>query len=422
MNGPFMALSPRFGVTVLLLMLCFVLSHADRHVMGLLLAPIQRDLALSDTQLGLLQGAAFTLFYAVAGLPIARLLDNGNRVRIASACVLAWSLATMLCGLAGGFLSLAVMRALTATGEAGLPPAAFSLFRELGDRRRMVQANGFFMLAPFIGGGFALIAGGQLLRLLEGVVLPGWDQPWRLVFLLFGLPGIIMAPLLLLLIPETRQRHMANAGSAEPAQPRIASLFAPGSPLRFHYPGIACFTLFMNALLSWYPLHLVRDQGATVAQAGTMAGTTYLLAGIAGTLLATWIAPKRAAKGVRGLLDMLCIACLLALPVAVAMTITPQIGLSTALYGLYSLLSGLFAALMIAPIQWLAPPGLQARAVALLYLVAAISGSAGTIAIGLLTDHAGLTLGGALSLLAAAALGAAGILLLMARQRASAQA
>lgn len=419
MSPPDTHFQRRFGPSVLVLMLCFVLSHADRHVMGLLMAPVQRDLGLSDTQLGLLQGAAFTLFYAVAGLPIARLLDGGNRVRIAAACVLVWSLATMLCGLAGGFLMLALMRALTATAEAGLPPAAFSLFREQADRQRMVRANGIFMLAPFIGGGVALILGGLILQGLDGVSLPGWDQPWRLVFLLFGLPGIIMAPLLLRVVPEPRRRvRGADVAAVAPAAgPGIISLFGRGSVLRLYYPGVAAFTSFMNALLSWYPLHLVRDKGATMAMAGTVAGTTYLLAGIGGTLLATWIAPRQARRGVRGLLDITCTSCLLALPVAVAMTLVPGLTLSGGLYGLFALFSGAFAALMMAPVQLLAPACLQARAIALLYLVAAIGGSAGIIAIGLLTDHAGLTLGQALSAVALVALGSSAFLLLLARRR-----
>src|SRR5436309_14990932 len=118
------------GYVVLVLMLCNTLSFDDRQILGLLVAPIKRDLAISDTRIGLLQGLAFALFYTIMGLPLGRIADNRSRRNLISAGVFFWSLMTALCSAAKSFWSLFLARMGVGVGEATLAPAAFSLISD----------------------------------------------------------------------------------------------------------------------------------------------------------------------------------------------------------------------------------------------------------------------------------------------------
>ncbi len=160
------------AVTAWLFSICFVLAQADKQVMGLLATPVQEQFKLTNVQLGLLQGAAFAIAYSVGGLPIARMLDGGRRIRIAAVCVVLWSLATLGTGLATSFGVLVFCRAATAFAEAGLPPAAFSVFAQRSEREAAKLISGF-MLAPFVGGGLVLLVGGLILKSAGESASPG---------------------------------------------------------------------------------------------------------------------------------------------------------------------------------------------------------------------------------------------------------
>src|SRR6516162_1040394 len=107
---------------ILLMSLCFTFSYLDRNVLPILTQPIKHSLALSDTQIGVLGGFAFSIFFFLGGLPLAWLIDRTNRIRLTAACVFVWSAATIMSGLSTGFAQLLVSRAFTAIAEAALIP------------------------------------------------------------------------------------------------------------------------------------------------------------------------------------------------------------------------------------------------------------------------------------------------------------
>ena len=225
----------RYGVTATawLFSICFVMAQADKQVMGLLAGPVQEQFRLSNVQLGLLQGAAFALAFAVGGIPIGRLLDGGPRIRIAAGCVLLWSLATLGSGLAGSFGVLVLCRAATAFAEAGLPPAAFSIFAQRGEREAAKLISGF-MLAPFVGGGLVLLLGGLLLKMAgAGVLLPGWSQPWRMVLFAVGAPGLALAALLWTNGREPRRTPLAANAPLPSIGAVQGTIFIPSRWQRF---------------------------------------------------------------------------------------------------------------------------------------------------------------------------------------------
>src|SRR5688500_12783235 len=160
-------------------------NYIDRLALGLLLEDIKADLALTDTQLGFLTGIAFALFYAVMGIPIARWADRGNRVTIISLTTALWSVAVALCGAAGSFVQLLVIRAGVAVGEAGCHPPALSLIADYFTRAERPRAVARYML-------------GWPLALLIGYFAAGWLNEfwgWRATFVILGLPGLVLAAL-----------------------------------------------------------------------------------------------------------------------------------------------------------------------------------------------------------------------------------
>src|SRR5688500_14082055 len=198
-------------------------NYVDRLALGLLLQDIKVDLSLSDTQLGLLSGIAFALFYSVMGIPIARWADRGNRVTIIMLTTALWSGAVALCGLAASFTQLLLIRVLVAIGEAGCTPPAHSLIADHFSRAERPRAVARYML-------------GAPLSLLIGYLLAGWLNQlygWRVTFMLLGLPGLGLAALAWLTLKERR------------ASTRRESQIAVSSP---HGPGVkeVCVTLWSN--------------------------------------------------------------------------------------------------------------------------------------------------------------------------------
>lgn len=390
----------------MLLMACFVLAQADKQVIGLLAVPVQEALGLSDTQLGFLQGGAFAIAFAIGGLPIAQLLDRGNRIRIASACVAAWSVATILCGLAVSYVSLLAFRAATAFAEAGLPPAAFSIFSQSGDTRTSARLTGTFMLAPFVGGGAVMLLGGLLLQLaLSGQVsIAGITEGWRIVFILVGLPGLLLAPALWLLGHEPARPRTDGGKTSlkDVSKPNFGSvlrtIFVHSPFLRYYYFGLTCFYLFTAALIGWFPAFLVRELGLAASEAGYLAGISYLICGVLGTLAVTAGSTLRQALGVEDLLRIHLFALLALLPVTIALPLSGAVWLALLLYGLHAFVSATVLASMAVPIQRSLPNAMQARGVAVFSLVvSALAGSAGPFLVGLLSDALGIALGRALA-------------------------
>ena len=190
------ALSAWYAVIVLLF--AYVLSFVDRIIMSLLVIPIQKDLDISDTQMGLLMGLAFAIFYTVVGIPIARLSDVKSRKIIVSIGIFLWSIMTAVCGLARSFLELFLARIGVGVGEATLSPAAYSMIADYFPENKLGKAIAVYQSGALFGSGIAFIIGGAIVGLIvnsSATSLPflGELQPWQLAFIIVGLPGVLMA-------------------------------------------------------------------------------------------------------------------------------------------------------------------------------------------------------------------------------------
>ena len=203
---------------MVLLTAAYVVSFIDRQIMALLVEPIKATLQLSDTQMGLLLGFAFALFYVLLGIPIGWLADRRSRRAIIGVGITVWCLMTAACGLAKNFTALFLARLGVGVGEATLSPAAYSLISDYFPREKRSRAISFFMGGISVGSGLAYVVGGQVVALVEKappVVLPviGTLYAWQTAFLAVGLPGLLIAALMLTVREPVRRGMLVAQGS-----------------------------------------------------------------------------------------------------------------------------------------------------------------------------------------------------------------
>jgi MFS family permease len=207
---------------VLICMLAYVFSFVDRQVLALMIEPIKKDLHLSDTQFSLLQGFAFSLFYAVMGMPLAYLADRFARPRIIATGIALWSLATAACGISQNFVQMFLARLSVGVGEAALSPGTYSMLSDYFPKEKLGRAVGIYSLGSFIGGGMAFLIGGYVINLLKQVTtttvpLLGDVRSWQLTFLIVGLPGFLVALLFILTVRDPQRKGLVqdSAGQAK---------------------------------------------------------------------------------------------------------------------------------------------------------------------------------------------------------------
>ena len=188
--------------TVTILMIAYVLSFIDRQILNLLVEPIRRDLVISDTQMSLLMGLSFALFYTVCGIPLGRLADTRSRRGLIAIGVLFWSAATAACGTAKLYWQFLICRVGVGVGEAALSPAAYSLIADSFPPERRATAISVYSMGVYLGSGIAFLLGGLVIQFASAqgnVVLPvlGEVRPWQLIFLILGAAGVLFTLLML---------------------------------------------------------------------------------------------------------------------------------------------------------------------------------------------------------------------------------
>ena len=196
-NAPVVITPSQVNLALWLLMFIHVLNALDRQILNILAEPISRELGLSDTQIGLMTGLAFALFYTTLGIPLARFADNprSNRVGLMAVCLAVWSGMTAASAFAQSFIHMLVARIGVGAGEAGCTPAATSLFADIVPSHKRASAMAFYMMGMPIGSLMGLVVGG----------LVSDAYGWRAAFLVVGLPGLVMAVILWLVVKEPRR-------------------------------------------------------------------------------------------------------------------------------------------------------------------------------------------------------------------------
>jgi MFS family permease len=265
-------------------MLAYTFSYIDRQILSMLVEPIKADLEITDTQIGLLQGLAFAVFYTLVGIPMGRLADARDRKRIIAWGVFFWSLATAACGLAKSYWQLFVARVGVGVGEATLGPAAYSMLADLFPPERRSRAIGAYSIGVYLGIGLAAIIGGQIVGALADappLVLPlvGELAPWHITFFIVGLPGIVLA-LWIATLPEPQRRGVSSSSTSVPLAEVVDFVFVRNARLLLtHFIGFSMLTLLFNATVFWMAPYLIRAHAMAPADFGGQLGLTLAIAG-----------------------------------------------------------------------------------------------------------------------------------------------
>jgi MFS family permease len=298
--------SKRYASYVLfVLLLAHIVAFLDRQILALLIEPIKTELSVSDTQLGFLHGFAFAIFYTAMGIPLGRLADRTTRTRLIAVGVLFWSVATACCGLARQYWVLLLARVGVGIGEASLLPSAYSIISDMYPRRDRSRPISFFALGPFVGAGIAFLVGGFIVRAVSsssGFELPFFGElsPWRLVFLIIAVPGLLVAALVLSLREPVRREKSGNSpDGAKGVSLRFATKFLMQQRRTYFsiYVGFSFLALMSFSFFAWIPTLLIRVHGFDVPGAGFLFGGILLLFGATGTFCGGLIADKLQQRG-----------------------------------------------------------------------------------------------------------------------------
>ena len=360
---------------VAILTIASTLSFIDRQILNVMIGPVKRDLGgISDTQVSLIMGLAFALFYNLMSLPAGRIADRHNRRNLMVAGVASWSLMTALCGAASQYWQLFLARMGVGVGEATLGPAANSTLSDLFSPERLPFAIGIVSAAPFIGQGLANIVGGPLIDYLEAtpnVHLPllGEMYSWQMVFIIVGLPGLLVAAALLLTREPARQGRERTDGQSVPFREVWAFVLERKAFFALVFTGYLCLSTQGFSLFSWLVEYYVRNHQWTRTEIGLTYGSIAMIVGIGGSIWAGFSAGRRIARGTEdATLRLVMWGTIALLPLATALTIVPDPKVGIILLIPVTFLMAMPPGLIMTTLQAIAPNELRGQMVAF-YLI-----------------------------------------------------
>ena len=282
-----------------ILTLAYVSSFIDRQILSLLVEPIKRDLRISDTQISLLMGLSFGIFYTFLGIPIARLADLKSRKKIVAWGIGLWSIMTAVCGLVGNYSQLFMARMGVGVGEAALSPAAYSMIADLFPKHKLAMANSVYNMGIFIGSGLAFLIGGLVINLVKveelwHIPIIGEVFPWQMVFFFVGLPGILIVFLISRIKEPIRQGLSDEKASFAQTWKFIGKNAKMYVNLNL---GLAFLTLVNYANAAWIPSFFVRTYGWSASKAGAYFGLIVVVFGTLGLYFGGRLADNLVRKG-----------------------------------------------------------------------------------------------------------------------------
>lgn len=392
---------------VAVLMGVYMIGFVDRQILSLLVVPVKAALSLTDLEIGLLQGFAFVMLFALLGVPMGALADRYGKRPVLMLGLVIWCGFTAACGWADGFWSLFLFRVGVGLGEATISPCCLALIAQSFPDERRALATSVFVASGSIGVGLAYAAGGQLvervaqlpeLRLLGGIA----DEPWRVAFAVVGVAGLALLPLLLTVYERPPVRTatgpagaaaVSTRGSTPPDADGADSL--PGfvranrALLLRHFGAFAAFSAIAYGVLAWAPAYFMRGFGWSPAHFGLVFGLTFAIPSVAGTVIGGALASRMRAAGRRdanftimtwGLAGV-------GFPAALA-PIVDSATLAIVLYGVVAFFLSFPTGCSAAAVQDYTPAPLRARVTALYYVAVSLGGVGfGPLLVGALTDY-----------------------------------
>ena len=387
--------SPRTGwLMVGVFFLISIVSVLDRGVLALFVDQVRHDLVITDVQIGLLQGIAFSLFYSLVGIPMGLLADRTNRRNLIIIGVCLWSAATIAGAFAGSFHALCAARMLVGLGEAMLSPAVFSMISDMFPPQARARPISVFLMGQALASGLAITIIGFLLRLVTGGHLAGLPAlmqaaPWRAVFAACGALGFVLLPVMLML-REPIRRTARGDENLKPIRfaETLAGFWQGRSAFLPLYIGFSIVSVAAYGFGAWLPAVLQRSYGLSSIQLGNRLGIAIMIAGITGALAGGQIADLLARRGVKGGKMLLgAAACWLALPAAFC-GFAPNGNLAILMSVALNFCYPAIGVCITSTATELAPPRMRGTAISVTGLFnGLVGGMLGPYVIGLLTDH-----------------------------------
>jgi MFS family permease len=374
---------------MLLLFTAGILYNIDRAIVGVLAEPIRATFAISDVQMGLLLGLAYSLLSGLLGLVLGTFVDRHVRRTVLAGSIILWSLATIMGGLSPGFGTFFVSRALVGLGEAALAPAAISLIADMFPAHRRGRALGGYYLGAVLGSALSSVIPGWIVGANLHLTLPlfGTVVPWRSAFVLCGSIGPIVG-LLLLTVKEPIRRGARNAsGAPTMLGDKLRYMVRQRAVMGPLYLGICLYYLAFIGIGAWTAAFLTRNYHLTLADFSGKLGLMMLIAGGSGYIAGGLISDLAVGKRQGGKLILLAILPIVALPCAFATFAPTATGALVALAAL-SFATPMLNVAMNGSIQELVPNDMRGFSYALLMVVAALpAGAGGPLAIAYVTEH-----------------------------------
>jgi MFS family permease len=366
-----------------MLVLGYVFNVIDRGVLGAVLQPIKEELGISDTLAGLLGGAAFSIFYSVMGVPIARLADRWSRVHVLAIAIGLWSLATASCGAAWNYMSLFTSRAMTAVGEAGGSPPSHSLISDYFPLSRRATALAIYAMSVPIGTSIGNLAS-------------GWFNVWygwRMTFVLVGLPGLVVALLVWLTVKEPPRGYsdgpQAKPKAAAPPFLEVFKFLLTRNSFMHMSVAAALHAVVWYSGTTWNNPFFVRSHELNTGEAGSYIAA-FSLIGAIGSFLGGYLSDRISTKknDKRWYMWVPGIACLTMVPIQFIAYLSPDLSLVVPIsFSLMYVFASMFFGPSFAVAQSVATVRMRAMSASVLLFIQTIIGlTAGPTLVGIMSD------------------------------------
>ncbi len=353
--------TPRYRALVLaMLLVVYTFNFLDRQILGILAAPIKADLKLTDTQLGLLGGAAFALLYSTLAIPLALVADRTSRSWVITISLAVWSGFTALCGFATGFWQFFAFRLGVGVGEAGGVAPSYAMISDYFPPHQRGRALSIYSLGIPIG----LAAG----ALLGGILAAHVD--WRWAFIVVGLAGVVIAPIFRLVVREpARGAFDPVAGTERTSVWTVFGILAAKPSFWLLSFAAAFSSLCGYGLAFWVPSVLIRSFGFSLLTASQYIGSLLLIGGTIGVFAGGWLADRMGGRD-RGIYAKLpAVAWAITVPLYAAGLMSGSPALSWFLFLIPNGLNILWLGPVTTAVQHLVPPPMRATASASFLLI-----------------------------------------------------
>lgn len=360
-----------------MMMLFGIVSVFDRFVFAFMLEPIKQDLGLSDGQLGLMSGIAFAAFYAIAGIPIARWADRGDRITLATTVVGLLGVFLVLCGMVTNFFQLLLARAGVAIGEAGCMPVAQSLLADYFDRserpKTMATFMAFYPISMIVG----YLAGGWLVE----------ELGWRTTFVFLAVPGLLVAVLIKMTLKEPRLSYERKRRIDQPPLNEVLKVLWKKKSFRQLLIAFCVSFFFFMGSAQWLAPFFIRSHGIDAAELGVWLALGWGVSGVLGNYAGGYLATRYAPSNERLQLRALAAIVVLSGVANAGLYLSPNMYVALSFGALFTFLSSLGNGTVFSAIQSLVSENMRSVSLSLVYLFAYIIGfGLGPLAIGIVSD------------------------------------